>query len=1794
VTDLFQEQTADDPFALVADVPVAAPTVSPEYNEKRTRVAALAQTDPQKPDILGQMSVLLDQTNTVIQQTGDESIRRQVAAKQRVDKINAFTGLLRDQQLREVDPTIALGAATAAQNQIMADDEQQAKYAMEQEAVNRIQDLAADGDTAQARMLLNNFQFGDANRVIRDTNTKALILERELEKIKGTTEGDWIGSASHFLLSLTGIYNSVGDDVNVKGGLGEWYDWMFSGRRKQIQSNSLWNMPVEDFSDFVQNKLIPDIQKNANFLGFQDKHKELSTLAKLQKPSSVLGQNLEDGLNNLGWIGPAELSKTVSIPGLLVRNGARKEATQLLMQAAIEIQTDGAEAALKKTGVSADELIDNALPHAVNPAAQTYEVGGKFISKFDLENGFDAPQTFEIVEHLGSPGTADELFKATKVGDDFATTFAPEDFEDYYKYIPPQTEGVSSVVSMQTDINDLIDRTQDLMSEFRNLNQLGRLTAAETQDAIDAAITRLTKDHGAEFTKDIAVKTINLSDGTSFKRVEFTLGTFNTPDEAIKYAREVGLGEGVQLEGFASNADRAIRVVPGLPVVKQPGFMDWFKGSKITATNTADGAPLKLYHGAKTHFEAKFDPEKSQYYGGQMFFATDPKTTKSFNYAHFDVEHEKTAGGHTIPVYIKADNPFDPLHNSEHQKKWVDWLKNTPTGQKVLSSSGYGPSALSIPDHEVVKGYWGAMEKMDSVDWIKSQGHGGFWIWSETEGRNLVIWDPEKIVNAIEPSDLNGKVIRDESGQYSVRVQKDVAETGFHTEVLKPQASGMLSRLLLSARAIGDRLLANQAQSAGNTRNKLLKTFVKNYGKKFATLSNTERNDLSQVLAVGENRGEWYSRDQLEALYNRAYKRPPSTKEFEAYAAAQNVNDIEFLLRNDELYKQKVVTGHETVSYETGAGTADRVNAKVITDWSTIDTDRVFNLTDNVSYSNTSNPLLESQRQSYREQGYVLVKLDAATEMADGTTVNALLAKRSDLKIEPLRRDQIKYRAGGHRIYRDNYFAKQARIGVQPDGEKFMKNPSTFIVGSRAQVDLWTSQMEEARRAFLAGADPSEIGKYTPPYMTGEQFTAGMLDGTYDPDQAFRTMFDRETMPEYVNTPGYADLRNTDQSDIEQFLHTNGKMYYSHKGDVLPDYQGNMAPTLDPYMTINRALHNVANLASFSDYKLSAAERWNKTFGGHLNQRALSPMQAIREGTFGLNTSDAIKQSAEAQRDVIKRALGWKTEFDHQQEIYTRRFAEWVAGDDPYSLRNKATTAVSNWFDTNHPVQALRGLAFDLKLGLFNVAQFPLQLGTLAAATTISPKYGFYGMVHLFPLKAYMTKSGSEDMLQLLVDRGLDRSAGFSSADEFKEYMRFTKKSGFFDLGSTHQLINDGGPNSVVGAFKKTDNIREGLRFWFYEGEWWNRAIASRIAWGETREKFPQLATDSNEFLLEVTGRAEEFAFSMSDQSAAAWQKGITSIPTQFWAYNARMLEAMMGKTFTPAQKARLILGQTLLYGAAGIPVAPFIVEQINKAQGKNPDVDSPAGFVTRGMLDQAVFQITGQDLLVSKRFGTGSFVTDTLKDIFGMSSYGEKSAGELLGGASYNIAFDGFETILDVIKYAAHESGGVDSERPITREALLRLASNASTFSNLHKAYMVHKYGELLSNKGTVIAANVPSQSAFAIALSVQPAEVEDVTSAMQYLNNEKEAVDEAVKFIHNHRMRMINEPANNQDLSEEIQAYVNLLPPEIRVQALRKAQSRLQPSLLEGLTMQVERDRIRAEALRNMEGNDGSDTNP
>lgn len=1051
------------------------------------------------------------------------------------------------------------------------------------------------------------------------------------------------------------------------------------------------------------------------------------------------------------------------------------------------------------------------------------------------------------------------------------------------------------------------------------------------------------------------------------------------------------------------------------------------------------------------------------------------------------------------------------------------------------------------------------------------------------------------------------EVIQDASGGYFFKVSRDMPETGFYTTEITPSASSMASRIMLGARQLSDDFLQRLGVTSIGNRGQFAREVLRRYRPTFDALNPREAENVKNVLRRGELEGVWYHEDQIHEFMERLAGRRATSRELAAISDYRELNDIEYTIRNADYRKNLVIRGFERAQFNLGGEQYLDVNALVKRQAVADFNGHVFDV---ASQSHIKNLASLSDEAKAALEDKIILKLERAIELADGNKVKNVLIPQSQVKLGQLSEMQIPYRAGGHRMYSGRYFVKQAVYGKQFD-KKILDTPNTYIAAmTRGEAEEWAQRMEQARNVYnewfglgkrkRANVDVEmalrDVFRDEPGYPTPREFIEDIEKGHFQKDTPFRVAYDREILPEYNR--GDVDFVDDDilEDGFNGWLRTSGRMFYSGKGEVLRDYQGRIAQTLDPFESMNAAVRNISNVMNLSDYKIRSIESYLRTFE---SKGALTYPKDMPPGASALTrfmsaevkrdgVPEALRQKAMTQKEVILRTLGWRTQSDIRADAMTRQFSEFVEGA-PVVGRNLSKAV--NWVAETNPIAKLRGMAFDLKLGLFNVAQFPLQIGTSLAAWTIDPKNATFGFASWLPLRAYMTKgaqgAAGERLLETFVKRGAHKAMGFESVDEFKQFMREARRSGMLHMDSSHQLQNEFGITIAEGPLTK---VREMGRAPINEGETVNRAVAYRMAWSRVKERFPDLRVGSDDFLNRVAGMADDLSFNMSDASKASWQTGLASIPTQFFAYSARMLEMMFGRQLTPAEKMRLVIGQTFFFGAAGLPVVPWAVDQLKQGEVMTPEkFDEQRGGVLwmleRGAFDSILYHMTGQDVMIGERYGTGAFWGQVVEEFFGISKYGPTSTADFVFGATGSVTGQVTKTVIDLARYVAAESGSEDGLQ-VSEDALIRLSRNITTVNNALKAYMIHEYGLLTTGRGTILAENVPSQQAvYTMFLGAQPGVVDEISTMMGYSKNRTKAVDEAAAVIRNYRQMALKDPENMEQYRQEIQLFSRLLPPDIRRDALEKAHNGTDSSLYEGMGRRLERLNREKEILENLE---------
>ena len=1048
---------------------------------------------------------------------------------------------------------------------------------------------------------------------------------------------------------------------------------------------------------------------------------------------------------------------------------------------------------------------------------------------------------------------------------------------------------------------------------------------------------------------------------------------------------------------------------------------------------------------------------------------------------------------------------------------------------------------------------------------------------------------------------LRGQIatFRDHSGQWFARITKDMPEAGWLVGKLEPEQRGFIGRTLgrwfSAAARTSDPTLHGMALEAGSYLNRAARHIDNEVMGIFRALPKDSRRIVGEIGEIQAIKEKWLTEPEIHAVIERNYGRRANEVELNAIKDLRLFNDMDWELRNTAMYVDGLQKGKESVKFTSKWG--EDFDEDVIIDYNMeiVPTERVYDASRNKHYVHGRNPLDTKTITTMKNNGYVMMTFPEGFHLPEGVVVNKVLIKKSHVDIKPLRREQLAYAEGGHRMYAPRHggvFIKQAREGVQKDtGSKYLLSPSTFVVAENiAEGRKWAAVMDQARLALkenpaITAVDLDEqFFKQQQGFPTGEEFLEGVADGTYALDHPFEAVYDRE-LPSLYNKSGedVARFFNEDELGINGYYRTTGRMYTSSKGEILRNTKGELPELLDPYETLSRSLHQVTRQLGLYNYKLNALERFANTYKRWLDVPVTgsNPARILQEARVIDSAPLEIKNQIEAQRAAIQNVLRFETPAERTMRQIYQSAAERAIGDGTNGFRKIAHDAIWWWKD-NNPVSVLRGMAFDMKLGMFNPGQLLVQASTMLSATALSPKYGLYGMGGLMPMHAYVIKRGSENVLDLMAKRGVWKSMGFDTVDEFKDYARHMYKHGFMEMNGSHIMVGNNGPNAHFGTFaEKQARAREQARVFFYTSETWNRLVAYRIAWGEAKDK--GLSTIDPQFNATVLRLADDYSFNMTNESAAFWQKGILSLPTQFWAYNMRMIEAMFGKRFTPAQRIRLIGMQLGMAGTAGIPGVQALSEYIKQQNGDAPDIDSLAGLADRGLIDYINYQLTGQDVLIGERVGTGGWASDVVKNMFGASEYGVQSMDEMLGGATWAITKNTSKTLWNLGKYAIAESGDQGVLGQITKDQFINTLKEVSTFGNAAKAMMIHQYGMLKSNAGAVQVSGLPEGNAVYQALSFRPAKADEMSYLQAYRQNKAEALKDYTRQLRNWRQEALN-TGDYEKYWKKANVVINLIPYQDRREVLSSVNGTMDQSYYDFLERKVSEEQTENELIEEL----------
>lgn len=553
----------------------------------------------------------------------------------------------------------------------------------------------------------------------------------------------------------------------------------------------------------------------------------------------------------------------------------------------------------------------------------------------------------------------------------------------------------------------------------------------------------------------------------------------------------------------------------------------------------------------------------------------------------------------------------------------------------------------------------------------------------------------------------------------------------------------------------------------------------------------------------------------------------------------------------------------------------------------------------------------------------------------------------------------------------------------------------------------------------------------------------------------------------------------------------------------LAAYGGGMLEVENPLATIDRSLTATINRRAEAKYMYQAVAGWLKAAEAsnmitNLDElKNLTPLAKMKLAV--LPKGKKVAQALENERNVILRRLAQSSE----ENTYFSRLME-SAAEFAFKADAKKVKKLLDWGSNNEPLSFMRWLAFNTKLGMWNIRQIWLQSSHLLNSAAIaSSNIGTVGAMRTMAatpiLRAALVKGIPQKAKEMLAV-AQSRVSGITK-DEFLELVEWVEKNGRNAVSRTY--IEDNlatGPAVPIAASRLVD----AGQVFFREGELLARLGSVLLSFAERKTLGGKVNLFDEGVTEALMGRQDELIASMTRASSANWQKDVVgSTVLQFASYNLRMWEQVYSsKVLTVDERLRLLFAQALFWGVAGFVPLRMVDDNIEEYFGNNETASTIYNFVRRGVIDKLFESIVGAETDFASSVAPLSGQIDFLANLI-----------EQPIGAGPSIFLDSAGPIVSFAKNV------VKGDTDYAKDDLESAARVVSSFNNIHKMIFALKTGEYRSQKtGALIVDDINVTEAILLAMGVPLAKINDVynmTITAQNLRSYERTVQNKVAKI-------------------------------------------------------------------------------
>lgn len=922
--------------------------------------------------------------------------------------------------------------------------------------------------------------------------------------------------------------------------------------------------------------------------------------------------------------------------------------------------------------------------------------------------------------------------------------------------------------------------------------------------------------------------------------------------------------------------------------------------------------------------------------------------------------------------------------------------------------------------------------------------------------------------------------------------------------------------------------------------------FMVDTAKSIGQLSKESHRMLEEVLEVNKNaqtygadgkliRGEAYrSQGALEREWRALHGRLPTYQESLAYWTYHQLMDIDWALRNFAVHRDLARQGYSELYTFKAPHTVDgvlkdsiTVPAKFVhqlpmdskTDFAVLvleDGKPVLHIWRDEMAGTLPKRLQEMLKTGGYKAYQVANPMDRPFgnlfDKGSGSSVHFVITKESTSKPMPM--NLVDRNPGVHLIYPQEHLVKQPMVETGRGGRRINYGDRTLL-GADTEVEAkrQAAALEKVKEMIRNKATDAELDAFIPKHLPRDaafwrqQFRDFIdMDAPIVNTQSGKTTF--ETHQELLKRPEYQNMFSERDSEWNGFRSVDMDfmsdrdaplMQIQNKGSTdKPLYVLEQARTVNPFVSLNRALGNSIRHHFMNDYRTGAIEQWAAQFG-HLTHLGAdvalkNPFHTFYNGKLDTGLGDSLSvgeiHAAINTRERIKQFVGYQTEFgkdmDHLQTRIMNQIGEgWLARKvNDHELRY-----------IKDPIAGLRALMYHYKFGFFNPKQFFVQAqGFTHTSAVLIGAHGFQegSAMAQRAFSAYLMHRAKDRFANPALHDALVQKAvnmGWKK-EHFVEASNLLDQTGFGIIGREHAL-RDGvmDPSVFTTYWGKVLDAGGGF---FKAGERLVREVAFYAAYQEWRKANPTKAIDQftpGQILL----RADDLSLNMTRASHSAIQEGAWRLPTQFYTFSQRIFEQFWGGRLTPKEKLAAFSAHSMIYGipAAGgavtlMPVYDMIRQQA-LLDGDGAVHNNYFKLATEGFIGWMFWHLTGKEYNFGQRYGPG--FSDQLTKLFG----GELSVIEAAGGAAGSFIESMAKAAYPFYGHVKAALIGSQYSFPLMWSDIQPMLKEISSYSDVYNTIAALNTQKYVSKSGNLLADDMSAMDAAAIMFGLTRRDIQD-----------------------------------------------------------------------------------------------------